>query len=124
MSAGAFSTELTLRDRETSLGDRLANLSHAHEDASPEVRTPMPGTVVTVDVSDGDTVDAGAPLLTLEAMKMEHRLSAPIAGTVAISIRAGDTVKAGQLVATVTPPQAPPHAPTETTDSPQPPHQG
>ena len=124
MSAGAFSTELTLRDRETSLGDRLANLSHAHEDASPEVRTPMPGTVVTVDVSDGDTVDAGAPLLTLEAMKMEHRLSAPIAGTVAISIRAGDTVKAGQLVATVTPQQAPPHAPTETTDTPQPPHKG
>ncbi|PRY32091.1 acetyl/propionyl/methylcrotonyl-CoA carboxylase subunit alpha [Pseudosporangium ferrugineum] len=44
---------------------------------------PMPGTVVRVEVTVGDTVAAGQPLIRLEAMKMEHVVHAPAAGTVA-----------------------------------------
>ena len=44
--------------------------------AAPDVRSPMPGTVIAVNVANGDTVQAGQTLLTVEAMKMEHQLAA------------------------------------------------
>jgi 3-methylcrotonyl-CoA carboxylase alpha subunit len=44
--------------------------------------TPLPGTVVAVHVVPGQSVARGAPLITLEAMKMEHTVNAPYAGTV------------------------------------------
>ncbi len=46
------------------------------------LRAPMPGRVVTLLVAAGETVAAGTPLLVLEAMKMEHTVTAPQAGTV------------------------------------------
>jgi pyruvate carboxylase subunit B len=57
------------------------------------VTTSMPATVVEVLVEEGATVEAGAPLLVTEAMKMESELQAPIAGTVkAVHIKKGDRV--------------------------------
>ena len=50
--------------------------------ADGAVTAPMPGTVTVVQVSLGDQVEAGTPLLVVEAMKMEHVLTAPLAGTV------------------------------------------
>jgi 3-methylcrotonyl-CoA carboxylase alpha subunit len=47
------------------------------------ILAPMPGRVIAVDVAAGDTVSKGQKLLTLEAMKMEHGLTAPFDGTVA-----------------------------------------
>ncbi|SVB47750.1 uncharacterized protein METZ01_LOCUS200604, partial [marine metagenome] len=44
---------------------------------------PMPGVVLEIKVSSGDTVSAGDTLLTIEAMKMEHHVKAPYEGTVA-----------------------------------------
>jgi acyl-CoA carboxylase subunit alpha len=65
---------------------------------------PMPGKVVKVLVSAGDAVEAGATLLVLEAMKMEHAVKAPEAGTVTtLAVVAGDQVDADQLLAVVTP---------------------
>jgi acetyl-CoA/propionyl-CoA carboxylase biotin carboxyl carrier protein len=58
------------------------------------VRSPMPGTVLAVQVAPGDTVAAGQALVVVEAMKMEHAVTAPLAGTVADL-----PVKAGQQVA-------------------------
>ncbi|MEH6683376.1 MAG: acetyl/propionyl/methylcrotonyl-CoA carboxylase subunit alpha [Qipengyuania sp.] len=46
------------------------------------ILAPMPGKVIAVDVSEGDTVTAGQRLMVLEAMKMEHALTAPFDGTV------------------------------------------
>jgi 3-methylcrotonyl-CoA carboxylase alpha subunit len=43
----------------------------------------MPGRIIAVDVKSGDTVTKGQKLVTLEAMKMEHSLTAPFDGTVA-----------------------------------------
>jgi acetyl-CoA/propionyl-CoA carboxylase biotin carboxyl carrier protein len=47
------------------------------------VRSPMPGTLIAVHVAAGDPVIAGQPLAVVEAMKMEHTLTAPFDGTVA-----------------------------------------
>jgi 3-methylcrotonyl-CoA carboxylase alpha subunit len=61
--------------------------------------TPLPGTVVAVHVAPGQQVAQGAPLVTVEAMKMEHTLTAPYAGEVArISFGLGDRVQAGAVL--------------------------
>jgi propionyl-CoA carboxylase alpha chain len=63
---------------------------------------PMPGTVVRVSVAPGATVEAGAELLVLEAMKMEHRVVAAAGGTVAeVLVQAGQQVEAGAVLAVV-----------------------
>jgi glutaconyl-CoA/methylmalonyl-CoA decarboxylase subunit gamma len=60
------------------------------------VAAPMPGRIVRVLVSAGDRVEAGAPLIVIEAMKMENELRAIHAGTVAeIIVRPGDAVEGG-----------------------------
>ncbi|MGO3040075.1 acetyl/propionyl/methylcrotonyl-CoA carboxylase subunit alpha [Corynebacterium variabile] len=66
-----------------------------------DVLSPMPGTVVAVRVTDGDTVTAGQPLVVLEAMKMEHALTAAHDGIVHLSCATGDKVGAGTVLATV-----------------------
>ena len=56
----------------------------------------MSGMVVAVMVEPGETVAKGAPLMILEAMKMEHTIAAPGAGVVkAVNFAAGDSVKEG-----------------------------
>ena len=70
-------------------------------DTDAQVRSPMPGAVVAVHVATGDTVEAGSPLLAVEAMKMEHLLKAPLGGTVEVLVRLGDQVVVDQPVATV-----------------------
>ncbi|MBN4060695.1 sodium-extruding oxaloacetate decarboxylase subunit alpha [bacterium AH-315-I20] len=58
-----------------------------------DVTTPMPGRIVAVNVSEGDTVEAGDTVVTVEAMKMENPVHAPVAGIVkAIYVVEGDTV--------------------------------
>ena len=64
------------------------------------VRAPMPGLVKAVHVTTGEEVEAGARLVTLEAMKMEHSLRAPRSGIIAtIAVAAGDQVAEGALLA-------------------------
>jgi len=59
-------------------------LFHAGEGGGAEggLTAPMPGKVIALIARPGDTVDKGAPLLILEAMKMEHTIAAPSAGVV------------------------------------------
>ncbi|MDN4644818.1 acetyl/propionyl/methylcrotonyl-CoA carboxylase subunit alpha [Arthrobacter sp. PsM3] len=101
---GGWSCRLDPLDREAKLARVLAAIEREEGAADPAVRSPMPGTVVSVSVSNGDTVKAGQVLLSVEAMKMEHQLVAPLYGTVHISIASGDLVKAEQVVATIHPP--------------------
>jgi 3-methylcrotonyl-CoA carboxylase alpha subunit len=63
--------------------------------------SPMPGKVIALIAAIGDPVEKGAPLLILEAMKMEHTIAAPAAGTVkAFNYAVGDQVQEGvELVA-------------------------
>lgn len=63
--------------------------------------SPMPGRVTAVHVEDGATVEAGAVLVVLEAMKMEHVVTAPTAGVVALHVQVGQTVDADAVLAVV-----------------------
>jgi 3-methylcrotonyl-CoA carboxylase alpha subunit len=64
---------------------------------------PMPGKVVKILVTEGQGVAAGAPLVVLEAMKMEHTVRATVAGTVrAIHVAVGDQVDSEHVLAVVT----------------------
>lgn len=91
--------------------DPLAVLAHGQSstEAAPEivaaaqgpdgtetVAAPLQGTVVSVDVKEGDMVPAGADLMVMEAMKMEHVITAPVSGRIhTIAIAGGDTVFEG-----------------------------
>lgn len=60
---------------------------------------PMPGNVVRVAVSEGETVAAGQTVVVLEAMKMEHAVTAPSDAVVAnVPVKAGDSVDTGTLL--------------------------
>ncbi|MGN6501371.1 MAG: biotin/lipoyl-containing protein, partial [Pseudolysinimonas sp.] len=85
----------------------LAGLEREQGPLSPEVRSQMPGTVVAVAVRDGDAVEAGDTIVAVEAMKMEHALTAPVAGIVRLDVAVGDQVRRDQVVAHIEGPQAP-----------------
>jgi biotin carboxyl carrier protein len=62
----------------------------------------MPGAVLTVHVAAGASVAAGDPIVTLEAMKMEHVVADSIDGTVAdVHVRPAEQVVRGQALATI-----------------------
>ena len=70
--------------------------------SSSIIHSPMPGRIVAVLVKPGDRVAKGQPLVILEAMKMEHTLTAPFQGTVtAISATEGNQVSEGVVLARI-----------------------
>jgi propionyl-CoA carboxylase alpha chain len=71
--------------------------------ASGSLLAPMPASVVSVAVEEGATVDAGSTVLVLEAMKMQHTISAPNDGVVSDLVTAGAQVAAGDVLAVVQP---------------------
>ncbi|AOR34144.1 acetyl/propionyl-CoA carboxylase subuit alpha [Streptomyces fodineus] len=81
-----------------------ASLSRSTHAGADSLTAPMPGTVTVVKVAVGDEVAAGQSLLVVEAMKMEHVISAPHAGTVAeLDVTPGTTVAMDQVLAVITP---------------------
>ncbi|MER5293756.1 biotin carboxylase N-terminal domain-containing protein [Streptomyces pharetrae] len=81
-----------------------ASLDRAAHAGADSLTAPMPGTVTVVKVAVGDEVTAGQSLLVVEAMKMEHVVSAPHAGTVAeLDVAPGTTVAMDQVLAVITP---------------------
>ncbi|MGA2395984.1 MAG: biotin carboxylase N-terminal domain-containing protein [Candidatus Lustribacter sp.] len=71
---------------------------------SGSVSAPMPGKIVSVAVQAGNSVSLHDLLVVLEAMKMEHRIEAPITGTVsAVHVAPGDLVPAGAALVTIGP---------------------
>ena len=71
---------------------------------SGAILAPMPGKVIAVDVAEGDRVTAGQRLMVLEAMKMEHALTAPFDGTVIeLSAATGGQVQVEAVLAVVAP---------------------
>jgi 3-methylcrotonyl-CoA carboxylase alpha subunit len=90
------------RSFEFSLASRGAGSSQGIHDG--EIEAPMPGKVTTVDISRGDTVRKGQRLLTLEAMKMEHALTAPFDGSVVeLNAAPGVQVSEGQVLVSIEP---------------------
>ncbi|HEY8282652.1 MAG TPA: biotin carboxylase N-terminal domain-containing protein [Leifsonia sp.] len=103
---GGGARELRILNRAERLARELDARTQVAGEADPELRSPMPGTVVGVASQTGDRVEAGDTVLTVEAMKMEHRILAPVAGTVHLRVARGDLVKLDQLVAVVEPDHA------------------
>lgn len=88
------STEFVVVDRFPDPGDKQEVGS---------LLAPMPGTVVSVESREGDAVASGAVLIVLEAMKMEHSVTAPTAGALShLAVSVGDQVDSGQVLAVVT----------------------
>jgi acetyl-CoA/propionyl-CoA carboxylase biotin carboxyl carrier protein len=88
-----------------------ASLTRDTAASHPDLPAPMPGAVVAVHVSDGQAVATGDRILSIEAMKMEHPITAPHDGTVILRVTVGDQVQRDQIVAVVT---APAHEPDTT----------
>ncbi|MFF4958405.1 ATP-binding protein [Streptomyces sp. NPDC001222] len=81
-----------------------ASLTRSAHSGTESLTAPMPGTVTVVKVAVGDEVTAGQSLLVVEAMKMEHVISAPHAGTVAeLDVTPGATVAMDQVLAVIAP---------------------
>ena len=81
--------------------DRLdpLTLAEAEDEADGALSAPMPGKIVRQAVAPGDRVARGAPLLVLEAMKMEHTISAPADGLVVqLYFGEGDQVEEGTIL--------------------------
>jgi biotin carboxyl carrier protein len=67
-----------------------------------KVTAPMPGNILDVKVSVGDSVTKGQVLMVLEAMKMENEIVAPCDGKVtSVTVKKGDTVNSSDTLATV-----------------------
>ncbi|MGA5038378.1 biotin carboxylase N-terminal domain-containing protein [Streptomyces capoamus] len=81
-----------------------ASLNRSAHAGADSLTAPMPGTVTVVKVAVGDEVTAGQSLLVVEAMKMEHVISAPHAGTVAeLDVTPGTAVAMDQVLAVIAP---------------------
>lgn len=85
----AMEARLAARVRETAASD-------------PKLRAPMPGAVVALHVENGAQVAAGARIVSIEAMKMEHPVLAPHGGTVRLEVKVGEQVRRDQVLAHVT----------------------
>lgn len=70
--------------------------------AGESISSPMPGTILAVNVSNGQAVKSGEVLMVLEAMKMENEIMAPKDGTItSVAVSKGATVDSGTLLCTI-----------------------
>jgi biotin carboxyl carrier protein len=81
---------------------RSGQNSDRHHHGVAEILAPMPGKVVRVQVEVGATVEKGAGVVVVEAMKMQNEMKSPRDGVlVSIKVKPGDTVNAGDVLAVV-----------------------
>jgi biotin carboxyl carrier protein len=104
--AGAFEVHTAAADYEVSLADpkrlRGARGGEAHEGGRAQLSAQMPGRVVRVMVEAGQEVEAGQPVVVVEAMKMQNEMKSPKAGTVAeVRVAPGATVNAGDVLVVI-----------------------
>jgi biotin carboxyl carrier protein len=89
---------------ETELERRARPATSQGRSKGARITAPMPGRIVKLSVHPGDRVLAGAPLLSIEAMKMENELSAPSSGQVVrVTVEVGGTVEADQELVVIAP---------------------
>jgi acetyl-CoA/propionyl-CoA carboxylase biotin carboxyl carrier protein len=97
----SFTGVVVVLDHTAQVLDALASMEAEERGIDPQVRAPLPGTVTAIHLPDGSEVSAGDPVVTIEAMKMEHQLRAPLDGTVTIHVTDGQQVSLDQSILTV-----------------------
>ena len=105
-SKDTFEVSLHGRTHEVTIVDprrlRSGQNSDRHHHGAVEILAPMPGKVVRVQAEAGATVEKGAGVVVVEAMKMQNEMKAPRAGVVvSIKVKPGDTVNAGDVLAVI-----------------------
>jgi biotin carboxyl carrier protein len=81
---------------------RGSGAEHEHGDGLAEIKTAMPGKVVSILLAVGSTVEKGDGVLVVEAMKMQNELKSPKAGVIKdIRVTEGAAVSAGDILATI-----------------------
>lgn len=81
---------------------RSAHSATGHADEAARIIAPMPGKVVRILVEQGASVEAGAGIIVVEAMKMQNEMKSPKAGTVtSLSVEVGATVNGGDVLAVI-----------------------
>ena len=81
---------------------RSGQNSDRHHHGAEQILAPMPGKVVRVQTEAGATVEKGAGVVVVEAMKMQNEMKSPRAGVVvSINVQPGDTVNAGDVLAVI-----------------------
>lgn len=103
---GAFEVEAGGRTYAATLSDpkrlRGARASDGQDAGRAQLAAQMPGRVVRVMVEAGQEVEAGQPVVVVEAMKMQNEMKAPKAGTVAdVRVETGATVNAGDILVVI-----------------------
>lgn len=68
---------------------------------SGKVTAAIAGNILSLSLKDGDRIQTGEPLLVLEAMKMQNTIPAPTSGVVSYEAKVGQTVRSGDLLATI-----------------------
>lgn len=118
---GATDDRLWIADERGTWMVREAEAVRIQRDTGPrqaEIVSPMPGSVIAVHTESGAELDEGTPVIVVEAMKMEHTLTAPLAGRVEVLAAVGDQVGVDQVLARVTPEEnAEPVGAVENSDS-------
>jgi biotin carboxyl carrier protein len=105
-SRGELSVAVGAREYTVALADtkhiRGARTVAGHEAGRAQVAAQMPGKVVRVLVGEGQSVEAGAGVVVVEAMKMQNELKSPKSGTVVkLNAQPGATVNAGEVLAVI-----------------------
>ena len=90
--------EVRVLDERTKLLEKMG-MSVSLNQASGDIKAPMPGKVLQVLVHSGDVVEEGQPLLVLEAMKMENVIKSDVSGSVSdVPVKEGQAVEKGVLL--------------------------
>jgi propionyl-CoA carboxylase alpha chain len=109
-AAGGSTARVHVRgvDGSLSLGEVPRFREPSAEVAPGSLVAAMPGTVLRLLAAEGDTVQSGQPIVVLEAMKMEHTIAVPAAGTLtSVAVAVGAQVETGSLLAVIEPAEEP-----------------
>lgn len=88
-----------VKDERRKLMDKLMRQNKRQSNTVGEIKASMPGLIIKLNVTVGETVDKGSSLIVMEAMKMENEINSPINGIVdQCHVGAGQAVSKGQLL--------------------------
>jgi len=92
----------TIRDERSEAIRKLVGAKQVRKDTANEIKAPMPGLVVKVNVSEGDVVKKGQGVMVVEAMKMENEIHSPSDGIVKkMMVETGKAVDKNELLITL-----------------------